>query len=399
MSFWIGFFKDAGIPAGDAANYAVVFTDNRISRTMLLDLSKEYLKDMGISILGDVISILKHAKTVFSQDARDRALQDTRGSPAQELAALKKSTPASRTIGHYIGTDRSLSPSVTSPKISKELSARLGSPVTASENMRIQKITITPSPTAKEEVPVPRKRRVYPEHEGKYKISMPAGTTEKTRKILELQRQQAEQQRIKAEEEKKRQQGQLSTSVFSRLGSEKPKATSTSQPTITITGLGNINLSAGTQSSVFNRLGGKTTVKRPATSTVTFEDDEEEEEEIGTPQLEYAGVLKASPTKRAKIDVAKKLTKAAHKTLMSKPAVTVATAGVLAGQTEQKNVKLRLGPKSAEVSSTTQATPSSRKGVQVNGTKKDMITIRVDTTTSNTATTSGVFSRLGKQKS
>ena len=67
MSFWINFFKEAGIPAGDAANYAVVFTDNRMTRAMLMDLTKEYLKDMGISILGDVISILKHAKTVFSQ--------------------------------------------------------------------------------------------------------------------------------------------------------------------------------------------------------------------------------------------------------------------------------------------------------------------------------------------
>lgn len=67
MSFWIGFFKEAGIPPGDAANYAVTFTDNRITRTMLLDLTKEYLNDMGIAILGDVIAILKHAKTVFNQ--------------------------------------------------------------------------------------------------------------------------------------------------------------------------------------------------------------------------------------------------------------------------------------------------------------------------------------------
>lgn len=67
MSFWIKFFKEAGIPAGDAANYAVTFTDHRITRAMLLDLTKEYLNDMGISILGDVIAILKYAKTVHSQ--------------------------------------------------------------------------------------------------------------------------------------------------------------------------------------------------------------------------------------------------------------------------------------------------------------------------------------------
>ncbi|ESO87661.1 hypothetical protein LOTGIDRAFT_234914 [Lottia gigantea] len=105
-SYWLNFFKDAGIPAGDSANYAVLFTDNRICKEMLLDLSKEYLKDMGIAILGDIIAILKHAKTVHTQLARDRALNVT--SPIVTVTAgtnsptPRKSTPASRTIGHYM---------------------------------------------------------------------------------------------------------------------------------------------------------------------------------------------------------------------------------------------------------------------------------------------------------
>lgn len=66
-SYWINFFTAAGIPAGDATHYAVVFCDNRITKDMLLDLSKDYLTDMGITRLGDVIAILKHAKHVYNQ--------------------------------------------------------------------------------------------------------------------------------------------------------------------------------------------------------------------------------------------------------------------------------------------------------------------------------------------
>lgn len=39
-SVWIRFFTEAGIPAGDAANYAILFTDNRIKQHMLLDLNR-----------------------------------------------------------------------------------------------------------------------------------------------------------------------------------------------------------------------------------------------------------------------------------------------------------------------------------------------------------------------
>ncbi|XP_052769153.1 uncharacterized protein C19orf47 homolog isoform X2 [Mya arenaria] len=470
MSFWIGFFKEAGIPAGEAANYAVTFTDNRITRSMLMDLTKEYLNDMGLSILGDVIAVLKHAKTVFNQDVRDRVLRDT--SAQQETPTLKRSTPASRTIGHYLsGSDRSASPQLVSsiPKLSKEMSARLGSPITtaapaASPSImvpRVKKMTVQ-APTAqplKEEVPVQKKKKVFPEDEGHYTINLPQGSTDRTKKILAQHRQQAELQRIRAEEEKKRVAAKKH-SVFHRLGSEKKTTSpdiSDSSPTVTITGLDSINMpstSMGNQ-TIFSRLGGKTTVKRAATSTVSLDDDDSDDRDddavVAGPILEYAGVLKASPSKKAKIVTAKKIMKSAQKTLARAKSVEHKTEGMLAqDQPGGSSIKARLGKIGTEVSSTTQA-QTRQPDISVAPTKKAMsslsssqlekITITVATTprvkvssstvqqgitgskvkaspltgkglqegnktrsvpvtsTSSNSKPSGVFSRLGKPKS
>ena len=43
---------------------------------MLTDLSKDYLKELDITLLGAIILILKHAKKVAEKQTQDRVLGD-----------------------------------------------------------------------------------------------------------------------------------------------------------------------------------------------------------------------------------------------------------------------------------------------------------------------------------
>ena len=50
---WLAFFENAGIPSAAAKIYAASFVENRIGRDMLVHLDREFLRDMGITAIGN----------------------------------------------------------------------------------------------------------------------------------------------------------------------------------------------------------------------------------------------------------------------------------------------------------------------------------------------------------
>lgn len=107
-SEWIHFFKEAGIPPGPAVNYAVMFVDNRIQKNMLMDLDKEIMNELGITIVGDIIAILKHAKIVYRQDVCKAVTECVSPNHQNSLQSeLRRSahSPATRMIANALSRE------------------------------------------------------------------------------------------------------------------------------------------------------------------------------------------------------------------------------------------------------------------------------------------------------
>ncbi|XP_042523859.1 uncharacterized protein C19orf47 homolog isoform X1 [Dipodomys spectabilis] len=251
-SEWIQFFKEAGIPPGPAVNYAVMFVDNRIQKSMLLDLNKEIMNELGVTVVGDIIAILKHAKVVHRQDVCKAATESVPCNPSSLSGELRRaaSSAASRMIANSLNRD---SPPSTPPRRPDTSTSKIS--VTVSNKMAAKGAKAAALARREDEsLAIPAKRRrVTAEMEGKYIINMPKGTTPRTRKILE------QQQAAK---------GLHRTSVFDRLGAEtKADTTTGSKPT-----------------GVFSRLG----------ATPEMDDDLawDSDNDSSSSVLQYAGVLK-----------------------------------------------------------------------------------------------------------
>ncbi|XP_030237776.1 uncharacterized protein C19orf47 homolog isoform X2 [Gadus morhua] len=258
-SEWIQFFREAGIPAGLAVTYAVSFADNRIQKNMLMDLSKEIMMDLGITVIGDIIAILKHAKLVYRQDMCKMATEAITSGQTSVQAELRRTahTPATRMIANALSRDSP--PSTPNRRPDNRLpdnrlpDNRLSVTVSNKQASKSGKTVVTQPADEGKGLPAVKRRRVTAEMEGSKRMS-----------------------------------------VFERLGAEaKADATNTS----------------GTKpSGVFSRLGrggAEEAEPRPApggggSASASQEEEEEEEEEEGEDSdgegsvLQYAGVLKAS---------------------------------------------------------------------------------------------------------
>ncbi|XP_077397953.1 uncharacterized protein C19orf47 homolog isoform X2 [Festucalex cinctus] len=256
-SEWIQFFKDAGIPAGLAVTYAVSFVDNRIQKNMLMDLSKDIMMDLGITVVGDIIAILKHAKIVHRQDMCKMATEAISSGQTSVKAELRRTanTPT-RMIANALSHD---SPPGTP---ARRPDNRLSVTVSNVQANKGSKAAVSQPEDEGDGSSAAKRRRVTAEMEGKYIINMPKGSTPRTRRIL-------------AQQAKK---GLKRTSVFSRLGAESKAAdptASTNKPT-----------------GVFSRLDRVDHVGAEPRSAkleaIRREDDSDGDGSV----LQYAGVLK-----------------------------------------------------------------------------------------------------------
>lgn len=111
---WNNFFHSAGIPSIVSQDYAMKFSQHRIRIDMLQEISKDILLDMGIKAMGDIIAILRHAKSICTQnELKPSGIEKTMGSsnhlmaPSVANSNQNPSTPKSLSQRMPITTNQS----------------------------------------------------------------------------------------------------------------------------------------------------------------------------------------------------------------------------------------------------------------------------------------------------
>ncbi|KAG7479807.1 hypothetical protein JOB18_035650 [Solea senegalensis] len=204
---------------------------------MLMDLSKDIMMDLGITVIGDIIAILKHAKQVYRQDMCKMATEAISSGQTSVKAELRRTanTPATRMIANALSHD---SPPATP---ARRPDNRLSVTVSNMQANKSNKAVLSQPADEGTGLPAVKRRRVTAEMEG-------------------LKR----------------------TSVFARLGSESKADTTTSN-----------NKPTG----VFSRLD-QAHVDGPRAGNMDVDEQGDSDGEGSV--LQYAGVLKKLPPSQKK---------------------------------------------------------------------------------------------------
>ncbi|XP_018394337.1 PREDICTED: uncharacterized protein C19orf47 homolog [Cyphomyrmex costatus] len=302
-AYWVKFFKGAGFPQDVATKHAVVFSNNRIKPDMLPDLDKPSLKEMGITLMGDMIAILRYAKKVVEETTCERFLVDSEdGVPTPKVSVSK---PIMKKMSKDIGNKIMIlaaSKTDSTKKIVKPLSATkkvvtvkkpISAPVTT--NAVNQKPISVKRKLASEEVYEDNDQDSWDISEKKikttngsednieYTVTTPKVTTVRT-------------QVLKKPIEQKR-------TVFDRLGDSSVTSTTNlvdTTPTFNITGVSKDVFKRS--SNVFKRLG-DIDVKKDQTITAGILKN-------GSSTISTQGILKnrTSPSVRTSIIMTKRVT-------------------------------------------------------------------------------------------
>lgn len=261
-----------------ATKHAVVFSNNRIKPDMLPDLDKPSLKEMGITLMGDMIAILRYAKKVSEEMTCERFLVDT----ADPIPPIK-----------------TISPKVVPKRVASKVSSVANKSMLANKSTLLAKDNLKITKTTNLPVTVPAKKKIIAKVINKDNTELQA----RKRKIVDViesidseseeewSTQIQKRLKIKTDNDKvdykivvpktqtarttevniinKKKIIDQKRTVFDRLGDSSVTSTTNTadaNTTFNITGLGSEVLKRN--SSVFNRLGDRDAKKETATAGI-----------------------------------------------------------------------------------------------------------------------------------
>ncbi|KYM93199.1 Uncharacterized protein C19orf47 like protein [Atta colombica] len=399
-AYWVKFFKGAGFSQDVATKHAVVFSNNRIKPDMLPDLDKPSLKEMGITLMGDMIAILRYAKKVVEETTCERFLVDSEDIlPTPKVSVSKPiMKKGSKEIGNktmVLATSKTDS----TKKIVKSLSA-------TKKILTIRKPISAPVTTnAVNQKPISVKRKLASEEDNdedndednwnisEKKVKTTNGSEDNIEYTVATPKAIVRTQILKKPVEQKR-------TVFDRLGDSSVTSTTNlvdTTPTFNITGVSKEVFKRST--SVFKRLGDIDDKKDQTTTAGILKN--------GSSITNTLGILKnrTSPSVRTSIITTKrvmpKITGTMHADHEVNKKITLNnTSRILKLKKEVPNVKSNIEGISKKISTVTSGKLASERLVSIPAKARLGTTTAKQVTFSKVATVThvkraDVFSRLG----